>query len=349
MQLIEEWEKSVNSYSQDYTEEYELFISGSSSRMLSGELATLLSGRYVQFPVYPFSYQEYAEIRHLEQNRESYMNTGGIPELFVLPEKQEVQRNYLSALKNTIIRFKQIIRYKRSFRHNRKPDVGREYPIKSLPTNDNFRHYKLGLQWGWNHNADRSKWSLTEHAGYLRLYTANVTDSLHKAKNTLTQRILGYPQDLEHSYGTVRMEIGEMQEGDVAGLAVFQDPYAFIGVKVIDGQKRLVYTTAPVVSSAAKSEQIGEVVTEQVIYLRAIANYNTSRASFYYSLDNKTYTKFGDDLNMKYDLTVFTGNKFAIFNYATVQTGGYVDVDWFTTTSIGLIISVLPVSMFFLS
>lgn len=179
-----------------------------------------------------------------------------------------------------------------------------------MPTNDNFRHYKLGLQWGWNHNADRSKWSLTEHAGYLRLYTANVTDSLHKAKNTLTQRILGYPQDLEHSYGTVRMEIGKMQEGDVAGLAVFQDPYAFIGIKVIDGQKRLVYTTAPVVSSAAKSEQIGEVVTEPVIYLRAIANYSTSKAGFYYSLDNKTYTKLGDDLNMKYDLTVFTGNKF---------------------------------------
>lgn len=86
MQLIEEWEKSVNSYSQDYTEEYELFISGSSSRMLSGELATLLSGRYVQFPVYPFSYQEYAEIRHLEQNRESYMNTGGIPELLSCPK-----------------------------------------------------------------------------------------------------------------------------------------------------------------------------------------------------------------------------------------------------------------------
>ena len=106
VQLIQEWEKSVNSYSQDYTEEYELFISGSNSRMLSGELATLLSGRYVQFPIYPFSYQEYTEIRHLEQNRESYMgymNTGGIPDLFVLPEKQEVQRNYLSALKDTIL------------------------------------------------------------------------------------------------------------------------------------------------------------------------------------------------------------------------------------------------------
>lgn len=90
VQLIEEWEKSVNSYSQDYTEEYELFISGSNSRMLSGELATLLSGRYVQFPVYPFSYQEYTEIRHLEQNRESYMgymNTGGNPGTFCLARK----------------------------------------------------------------------------------------------------------------------------------------------------------------------------------------------------------------------------------------------------------------------
>ena len=121
VQLIQEWEKSVNSYSQDYTEEYELFISGSNSRMLSGELATLLSGRYVQFPIYPFSYQEYTEIRHLEQNRESYMgymNTGGIPDLFVLPEKQEVQRNYLSALKDTILL----------------KDISQRYSIRAPPT-----------------------------------------------------------------------------------------------------------------------------------------------------------------------------------------------------------------------
>ena len=101
MQLIEEWEKSVNSYSQDYTEEYELFICGSSSRMLSGELATLLSGRYVQFPVYPFSYQEYAEIRHLEQNRESYMNTGGIPQFLVCLEGHHLAEGHQPTLQHT--------------------------------------------------------------------------------------------------------------------------------------------------------------------------------------------------------------------------------------------------------
>ena len=47
IQMIDGWEKVVNSYSQDYSESYELFISGSNSKMLSGELATLLSGRYI--------------------------------------------------------------------------------------------------------------------------------------------------------------------------------------------------------------------------------------------------------------------------------------------------------------
>lgn len=43
------WERFVNSHSQDFVEESELFISGSNSKMLSSELATLLSGRYVEF------------------------------------------------------------------------------------------------------------------------------------------------------------------------------------------------------------------------------------------------------------------------------------------------------------
>mgnify|MGYP006339886019 FL=1 len=68
-----------------------------------------------------------------------------------------------------------------------------------------------------------------------------------------------------------------------------------------------------------------------MIYLRAVADIATSKASFYYSLDNVTYTKFGQDLDMKYNLSVFVGNRFGIFNYATKGLGGSVDVDWFST------------------
>ena len=115
IQLIEKWEKTVNSYSQDYTTEYEVFISGSNSKMLSGELATLLSGRYIEFNIYPFSYTEYTELTQSEQGKESYlnyMNTGGLPELFSLPDKQEIRRNYMSSMKDSILLKDIIQRYK---------------------------------------------------------------------------------------------------------------------------------------------------------------------------------------------------------------------------------------------
>lgn len=105
VQLIEGWERVVNSYSQDFSENYELFISGSNSKMLSGELATLLSGRYLCFEVFPFSYAEYLEITGQETGRKSYMEymgSGGLPELFMLPTA-EFKRNYLSAIKDTVL------------------------------------------------------------------------------------------------------------------------------------------------------------------------------------------------------------------------------------------------------
>ena len=105
IQNIEGWEKFVNAYSQDYRNEYEIFITGSNSKMLSSELATLLSGRYVKFEVFPFSFSEYCGITNQEETKSSYLNymkKGGIPELFNL-EGEEVERNYVSTLKDTIL------------------------------------------------------------------------------------------------------------------------------------------------------------------------------------------------------------------------------------------------------
>lgn len=105
IQNIDGWEIFVNSYSQDYIYDYELFISGSNSKMLSGELATLLSGRYVSFQILPLSFGEFLGISRREKNRQSYieyMQSGGLPELFQL-SNDEVKRNYISALKDTVL------------------------------------------------------------------------------------------------------------------------------------------------------------------------------------------------------------------------------------------------------
>jgi uncharacterized protein len=105
VQNIEQWERLVNSYSQDFTQSYELFISGSNSNMLSSELATLLSGRYINFEIFPFSFKEYVGITQQNSNKESYINymkTGGLPELFVLPN-DETKRHYVASVKDTVL------------------------------------------------------------------------------------------------------------------------------------------------------------------------------------------------------------------------------------------------------
>jgi uncharacterized protein len=105
IQQVEGWEKLINSLSQDCTQEVDIYITGSNSRMLSSELSTLLSGRYVQFEVLPFSYEENLKCHGLEKGRKSYLKfieTGGLPELQHLAN-EESKRNYLSALRDTVL------------------------------------------------------------------------------------------------------------------------------------------------------------------------------------------------------------------------------------------------------
>lgn len=113
VQRIAGWESLVNSYSQNYTRPYEIFISGSNSQLLSTELATLLSGRYIQFQILPFSYLEYISIKKAPNTKESfltYLQSGGLPELFHLPN-DETKRHYLSAIKDTVLLHDIIQRY----------------------------------------------------------------------------------------------------------------------------------------------------------------------------------------------------------------------------------------------
>ncbi|MGP1393314.1 MAG: ATP-binding protein [Candidatus Cryptobacteroides sp.] len=113
IQNIAGWEKTVNSLSQDYAHESEVFISGSNSSMLSGELASHLSGRYVEFEILPLSYDEWAAARSVPQGRSgylSYLTEGGLPELLHLGS-DEVRRHYVSSLKDTILLRDIIARY----------------------------------------------------------------------------------------------------------------------------------------------------------------------------------------------------------------------------------------------
>lgn len=219
---------------------------------------------------------------------------------------------------------------------HRKPDVEWEYPPKTLPVSDEFNADELGLQWGWNHNPVNSKWTLSEKSGNLRLYSAEVSGNLREARNTLTQRIFAYYSDSLASSGTVKMEFEYLGDGDIAGLAIFQDPYAYIGIKNTGGSNYIVMVNNGQVIDSVRTEA-------NSIFLRSVPVYGsgaapayggnsvplTGKAAFFYSFDNEKYIRLGNILNMRFSLSIFTGNKYCLFNFSTEQTGGYVDFDWF--------------------
>lgn len=114
IQEISEWEKAVNSLSQDFTTEYELFITGSNSNLLSKELGTYLTGRYINFEIFPFSFSEYSAFYEIKEKKTlflTYLKDGGLPELQHLKE-DELKRNYIESLKDSIILKDIVARYK---------------------------------------------------------------------------------------------------------------------------------------------------------------------------------------------------------------------------------------------
>lgn len=213
-----------------------------------------------------------------------------------------------------------------------KPVTGISSPRIAMPTNDNFRSYPLGMQWQWNHHPDNGAWSLFERPGWMRLHTSGITERLTQARNMLTQRIFAFSD--RPSNGTIRMDVRNLHEGDVAGICIFQDPYAMLSVQVKDGKKQIVWKqdTLHTVSNFSSSEQCLDVQIDSVVYLRASVNYSSSKTQFYYSLDNVTYQPIGGETTLSFNLSVFVGARFGLYCYATKEgSTGYADFDWFST------------------
>lgn len=215
----------------------------------------------------------------------------------------------------------------------KKPAAGRA--SQGLVVSDDFGGRRLKLDWQWNHNPIDSCWSLRERRGWLRLTTGRVVDNLFVAPNTLTQRMEG-----PECRGVVALDLSGMKDGDVAGFAAFNGDSGVLAVECRDGKKylsmrservRLADDTKSVTDVACEVFETVELTSDK-IYLRIDGDFRPGRdiASFRYSYDNKSWMPVGCGFRMVFDYRrFFMGTKFAIFNYATRQAGGHVDVDFF--------------------
>ena len=106
IQNVKGWEKAINSFKA--SKNVSIFITGSNSDLLSGELATHLAGRYVSFKIYPFTFKEVCQLKNitdkndLEEAFNDYITWGGLPQRFMLTDEMQI-KTYLSDIYNSII------------------------------------------------------------------------------------------------------------------------------------------------------------------------------------------------------------------------------------------------------
>ncbi len=107
VQNVESWEKAINSFKVDFN--IDIYITGSNAYLLSSELSTLLSGRYIEIKMYPLSFKEFLLFNNYDNNNLDdkfieYLKYGGLPAITLIKNNDELVLSYLNDIYNTIVK-----------------------------------------------------------------------------------------------------------------------------------------------------------------------------------------------------------------------------------------------------
>jgi len=107
VQNVQSWEKAINSFKVDFN--IDIYITGSNAYLLSSELSTLLSGRYIEIKMYPLSFREFLTFNHydndnLEDKFIEYLKYRGLPAVTLIKDNDELVLSYLNDIYNTIVK-----------------------------------------------------------------------------------------------------------------------------------------------------------------------------------------------------------------------------------------------------
>lgn len=107
VQNVTAWEKAINSFKVDF--DIDIYITGSNAYLLSSELSTLLSGRYIEIKIYPLSFKEYLIFNNYDRNNledkfNEYLKYGGLPAITLIKDNSDLVLSYLGDIYNTIVK-----------------------------------------------------------------------------------------------------------------------------------------------------------------------------------------------------------------------------------------------------
>jgi uncharacterized protein len=196
---VQEIEKFELALRQLLLKKYDIYCTGSNARMLSSDLATHLSGRYIEIPVFSLSYYEFLEFHKLENNKNTllkYIKYGGLPYLINLSLQDEIIYGYLKNIYNTIIL----------------KDIVSRYSIRDVDFLDRLTEY------------------ISDSLGSL-VSSKKITEFLKSQRISLSiNTVLNYLTYLSNSYF-----IDKVQRYDIQGKKIFEinDKYYFrdLGLK----------------------------------------------------------------------------------------------------------------------
>ena len=107
VQNVESWKKAINSFKVDFN--IDIYITGSNAYLLSSELSTLLSGRYIEIKMYPLSFKEFLVFNNYDDTNimdkfNEYLKYGGLPAITLIKDNNELVLLYLNDIYNTIVK-----------------------------------------------------------------------------------------------------------------------------------------------------------------------------------------------------------------------------------------------------
>lgn len=107
IQSVSSWERAINSFKVDFN--MDIYITGSNAYLLSSELSTLLSGRYIEIKMYPLSFKEFLVFNNYDENNleekfNEYLKYGGLPAITLIKGNDELILSYLNDIYNTIVK-----------------------------------------------------------------------------------------------------------------------------------------------------------------------------------------------------------------------------------------------------
>ena len=253
---IEGWEKVVNSLASDY--DVDLYVTGSNSRMMSSEISTYLTGRYVSFRIFPLSFEEYltfrreyTEVKDVHAELADYIRLGGFPATHLRDYSQDevytiVRDIYNSTIFSDIVRRNQIRKVDQLERVVKYTfsNVGNTFSAKSISDYLKSEHRKIDNETVYSYLEKLEKAYLLHRCSRYDLQGKEILKTQEKfylADTALRYSVLGYNPDsvasslenivyLELCRRGYEVNIGKTADGEVDFVAQRQGEKLYVQV-----------------------------------------------------------------------------------------------------------------------